>query len=535
MADPVVIRGGTVIDGSGAPGRPADVAIENGRIAAVGDDLTAGGAAVIDAASKIVAPGFIDIKTHSDWTLPLMPLSESKIRQGVTTEVIGHCGYSCAPALPGKAEALRQYLSPSAPWLEFRETSFADYVRTYPATSVNRVMLVGHNTLRLMTMGMEDRPPEARELAEMTGLLEEALAAGALGMSSGLFTAPGSYAESEELVALGRVLRRHGARYFTHLRDESDAVFDSVEEAVEFARQTGVHVQIVHIKLSGMDNWGAAGRLLERLEDARRSGAMVDCDQYPYEAASNPLRNLFPSWLQQGGIDAMLERLGSVDVRARVRAEVDAGGLNNFGRIPSWDAVRISISPDRPQYAGRTVAEIAGEEGTDPLAAALDYLVADRGQTRVLVSSISEDDIRTLIASPSVMVGSDGNAVAPYGTTGQGKPHPRFYGTFARILGRYVRELGLLSPEIAIHKMTGASTKALGLAGRGLLREGFAADITVFDAAEIAETATYQDPHSYAAGIDRVIVNGETVFADGEHTGARPGTMLRRAPAPAAA
>ena len=208
MTEAIAIRGGTVVDGTGAPGRVADVVIENGCIRTVGGDLTSGGAAVVDAAGKIVAPGFIDIKTHSDWTLPLMPLSESKVRQGVTTEVIGHCGYSCAPALPGKADALKQYLSPSAPWLDFVETSFADYVRTYPATSVNRVMLVGHNTLRLMTMGMGDRPPEPHELAEMTALLEEALAAGALGMSSGLFTAPGSYAEGEELVALGRVLKR---------------------------------------------------------------------------------------------------------------------------------------------------------------------------------------------------------------------------------------------------------------------------------------------------------------------------------------
>ena len=306
----------------------------------------------------------------------------------------------------------------------------------------------------------------------MTELLEEALGAGALGLSSGLFTAPGSYAEGEELVALGRVLRRHGARYFTHLRDESNAVFDSVEESIEFAQQTGVHVQIVHVKLSGMDNWGGAERLLDRLEEARRGGAAIDCDQYPYEAASNPLRNLFPSWLQQGGIDAMLERLGSADIRARVRAEVDAGGLNNFGRIPSWEAVRVSISPDQPQFVGRTVQDIAAEQESDPFEAALDYLVADRGQTRVLVSSISEDDIRTLIASPSVMVGSDGNAVAPYGTTGQGKPHPRFYGTFARILGRYVRELGLISIETAVHKMTGASARALGISGRGFAPPG---------------------------------------------------------------
>lgn len=526
MTGDIVIRGGTVIDGTGSPGIRADVAIRDGRIAAVDGEITAGGARVVDAGNQVVAPGFIDIKTHSDWTLPLMPLAESKIRQGVTTEVIGHCGYSCAPALPGRVEMLSQYLSPSAPWLEFTETSFAGYVEGYPSTSVNVVMLVGHNTLRLMTMGMEDRPPEPAELSQMIGLLEEALHAGAAGLSSGLFTAPGSYAGTEEMVALGRVLRARGARYFTHLRDESDSVFDSVEEAIEFAQQTGVHVQIVHIKLSGMDNWGGAERLLDRLERARREGAAIDCDQYPYTAASNPLRNLFPSWLQEGGIDAMLSRLGNPDMRARLREETARAGLNNFGRIPSWDAVRISISPDQPQFAGMTVAGIAAARGVDPLDAALDYIVADRGQTRVLVTSISEDDVRTLIRSPSVMVGSDGNSVAPYGITGQGKPHPRFYGTFPRILGRYVREEGLLPIETAIHKMTGASAAALGLADRGVLCPGAAADVAVFDPEAIGEVATYQEPHCPAVGVNHVFVNGLDVLDRGEHTGAMPGRML---------
>ncbi len=528
MSEALFIRGGTLIDGTGGPGVRADVAVRDGRIAALGSDITAGGARVINAAGKVVAPGFIDIKTHSDWTLPLMPLAESKVRQGVTTEVIGHCGYSCAPALPGKAEALAQYLSPSAPWLEFRETTFADYAARYPQTSVNRVMLVGHNTLRLMSMGMDDRPPEPDELDLMVRLLEEALDGGALGLSSGLFTAPGSYAESEELVTLGRILKARGARYFTHLRDEANTVFDAVEEAIVFAEQTGVHVQIVHIKLSGMDNWGGAERLIDRLEAARRGGAAIDCDQYPYTAASNPLRNLFPTWLQEGGIDVMLGRLSHPDVRARLRADVARDGLNNFGRIPSWGAVRISISPDQAHYAGRTVAEIAAERGVDPFDAALDYILADRGQTRVLVTSISEDDVKALIAAPKVMVGSDGNAVAPYGTTGQGKPHPRFYGTFARILGHYVRGLGLLPIETAIHKMTGASAAALGLADRGVLRAGAAADITVFDHDTIAEQASYQDPHRFATGVDHVLVNGTAVLAYGEHTEAVPGRMLRR-------
>jgi N-acyl-D-amino-acid deacylase len=528
MLNEILIRGGLVVDGTGAPGRPADVAVRDGRIAAIGRNIGRGDARVVDARDCVVAPGFIDIKTHSDFTLPLMPKAERKVRQGVTTEVIGHCGFSTAPALPGKAEALKAYLAPSAPWLTFRETSFADYLASLPATSVNVIPLVGHNTLRLMTMGMEDRPPAPEELDDMKRLLAEALDAGALGMSSGLFTAPGSYAKGEELVELGRVLERRGARYFTHVRDEANKMFRAVEEAITFAERTGVHVQIVHIKLSGTDNWGGAARLLQTLADARARGIAIDCDQYPYTAASNPLRNLFPSWLQEGGSGAMLARLKKPEVRARLRGEFAAGGLNNFGRIPAWDAVRISISPDRPQFAGRTIGDIARADGADPFDAALDYIVADRGQTRVLVDSIAEDDIRALIASPDVIVGSDGNSVAPYGITGQGKPHPRFYGTFARILGRYVRDLGIVSLETAIRKMTGASAAALGLTDRGLLREAYRADIAVFDPAAIAETATYEEPHRFATGIRAVLVNGVPVVEGGDHTGATPGLILRR-------
>ena len=528
MTSNILIRGGLVVDGTGAPERKADVAISGGRVAEIGTDISAGDAREIDASGKIVAPGFIDIKTHSDWTLPLMPQCESKVRQGVTTEVIGHCGYSCAPALPGKVDALQDYLSPSAPWLTFGETSFADYMDGFPATAVNKVMLVGHNTLRLMAMGMEDRPPEPGELDHMKRMLREALDAGALGMSSGLFTAPGSYADGEEIVALGRLLGDSGARYFTHLRDEAGGVFDAVEEAIEFGDVCGVHVQIVHLKLSGMDNWGRASKLLDLLSETRRRGVAIDCDQYPYTAASNPLRNLFPAWLQEGGVEATLARLAQADVRARLRNEIERGGLNNFGRVESWDAIRISISPDQPQFAGQTIADIAKTRGADPFETALDYIVEDRGQTRVLVTSIAEEDVRTLIGSSDILVGSDGNSVAPYGTTGQGRPHPRFYGTFARILGHYVRDLGIISLPQAIYKMTGGSAKALGLKNRGVLVDGACADITVFDPNDIAERATYEDPHQYAAGISHVLINGEAVIEDGEHTGALPGQVLRR-------
>jgi N-acyl-D-amino-acid deacylase len=525
----ILIHGGILFDGAGNPGVAGDIAIKGGRIAAIGRSVPGAARKTIDAEGLAVAPGFIDIKTHSDFTLPVNPKAESKVRQGVTTEIIGHCGFSVAPALPGKVELLKDYLSPSAPWLPFRETSFPDYLQTFPATAVNVGMLVGHNTLRLMVMGMADRAPSDTELREMIALLEDALNASALGMSSGLFTPPGSYAAPAEMIALGHVLKRHNAGYFTHLRDESNKVIEAVEEAIEVAEQCGVHVEIVHFKCSGTDNWGKAATVLAVIAEAKARGLDVDCDSYPYAAGSNPLKNLMPQWVQAGGVPTMVERLGQREIRDRIRVDIARDGLNNWGRIPSWDCVQISISPHLPQHAGRTLASLAAERGSDPIDTLCDYLAKDQGATRVLVTSISEDDIRTIVASPLVLVGSDGNCVAPYGTVGKGLPHPRFYGTFPRILTRYVRDQNVLPLELAIHKMTGATARALKLKDRGLLREGARADVVIFDPKDFADRATYADPHQFPSGArTAVIVNGMLVVEDATHTGELPGMVLRR-------
>jgi N-acyl-D-aspartate/D-glutamate deacylase len=324
------------------------------------------------------------------------------------------------------------------------------------------------------------------------------------------------------------VLGRHGAAYASHVRDEANHVFEAVREAIAVAEATGIHVQIAHLKLSGTDNWGGAGKLLEELAAARRRGLKVDCDQYPYTAGSNPLRNLLPTWVQDGGVGAMLARLGDGAIRARVREELTRHGLNNFGAIPSWDAVRIAVSPHRPESAGRTIGELARLLHADPLDAALDHLLVDQGHTRILVTSMAEGDVREITRTPWVLVGSDGNSIAADGVTGQGKPHPRFYGTFARVLGPCVRDLGLLTLPQAVFKMSGGSAAALGLSDRGVLRERAWADVTVFDPGTIADRATYDEPHRYAAGVSTVIVNGEVVIHNGEHTGALPGRVLRR-------
>jgi N-acyl-D-aspartate/D-glutamate deacylase len=526
--DDLLIRGGHLLDGTGAPGRDADVAVRNGRIAVVPPGSTRPARRVIDARGQVVAPGLIDIHTHSDFTLPLNPRAESKIRQGVTLEVVGNCGFSVAPALPGKAAMLREYLASSAPWLPFHETTFADYVRTFPATAVNVVLQVGHNTLRLMTAGLDNRPLTPDEMTRMERLLEEALVAGAWGLSSGLFTAPGHFADAAEILALARVLRRHGAAYSSHIRDEADHVFDAVREAIAVAEATGVHVQIAHLKLSGTDNWGGATKLLGEIEAARRRGLPVDCDAYPYDTATNPLRNLLPRWVLEGGIPAMLERLQSRDVRTRIRDDIARNGLTNFGRIPSWDVVRVAISPHLPANAGRSLGDIARARRLDPIDAVCDYVLADRGETRILITSMSERDVDEITRTPWVLVGSDANALATTGVTGQGKPHPRSYGTHARLLGPGVRESRLLTLEQAVHKMTGASAAALGLVDRGVLRDGTRADIAVFDPARITDHSTYDEPHRYATGVSTVVVNGQVVLDGGDHTGALPGRVLRR-------
>jgi N-acyl-D-amino-acid deacylase len=524
----LILRNGTLYDGSGRPGQGGALAIADGRIVAFGD-VPGRARREIDVSGLAVAPGFIDIKTHSDFTLPINPKAESKVRQGVTTEIIGHCGFSVAPVLPGKVELLRDYLSPSAPWLPFREITFPHYLDSFPATAVNAGMLVGHNTLRLMVTGMDNRPPTAGELQAMSNLLDEGLRAGALGFSTGLFTAPGSYAATDEIVALCRVVKRHNGGYFTHLRDESNKVLEALQEAIDVAEACKVHVEIVHFKCSGLDNWGKAAKALDMIAAAKARGVDVDCDSYPYNVGSNPLKNLLPQWVQAGGVPDMLGRLALPETRARIGAEIARDGLNNWGRIPDWDCVRISISPHLPHYARRSIAELARERGADPIDVVCDYLIEDRCATRVLVISIAEDDVRDMIRSPFALVGSDGNCVADHGITSQGIPHPRFYGTFPRVLSHYSRELGLIPIETAVHKMTGATAAALKLADRGLLKVGYRADVAVFDPADFEERATYAEPHRYPSGPrTTVLVNGDIVVENAVHTGALPGKVLRR-------
>lgn len=526
--DDLIIRNGSVIDGTGAPARRADIAIRGRVIAAVEPDYAGVGRCEIDAQGLVVAPGFIDVKTHSDFNLPLYPRAESRVHQGITTELIGSCGFTAAPIPSGRLSAVSEYLSGMAPAFSFRETSFEAYIEAFPATSVNVAMQVGHNTIRVAIMGLDKRAPTVDEQTKMERLVEEALEAGAIGVSSGPFTAPGSFADAEELQELARLAGRSGARYATHLRDESDGVFDAMREAITAAERTGARTRIVHAKVSGTNNWGGAVRMLDELSDARARGIPIECDQYPYTTALIPLRNLLPTWVHEGGVCHGLERLRDKKVRDDVRAHIVERGLNAFGHVPSWEAVLITMSPAVPEEIGKTVAKVAAQRSCDPVDAFCDMLIADRFGTRGLVTSMQEDDIKAFVSCPWVLVGSDGRAFGPDGPLARELPHPRFYGTFPRILGHYCRDLGLLSLPAAIHKMTGAAAEAIDLLDRGTIRPAAAADITVFDAVTIGDRATYKEPRRYPTGIHHVIVNGVPVIDCGTHTGALPGRVLRR-------
>ena len=522
----LIVRGGKVYDGTGAPGIRADVGVIGDRIASVGDLRTVPAIREIDAAGQCVSPGFIDIHSHSDLAVLINPKAESKIRQGVTTEVVGQCGSSPGP-LTARNEALIKGMTRDE-GLEISWTDMAGYVRAVAAsgTSVNVVPIVGHGAIRSAAMGMERRAPTADELGEMMQLLDQAMLDGARGFSSGLIYPPSSYADVDELSALAGVVSRHNGIYMTHMRNESEGLLESIEEALEVGRRAGVRVQISHHKAVGRPNWGLPKQSLPLLEAARREGVDVTADQYPYIASSTGLSSVIPAWAHEGGPESMLARLRNPETAGRLRAEIEASHVK---RAASWEDLFVSsvLVPELKQWEGHTIQQIADARGVDPVTAVFDLLLGGKyvGQVRF---GMCEEDVKEIMRHPLVMIGSDGSCLAPYGSLGAGKPHPRNYGTFVRVLGKYVREEGNLSLREAIRKMTSLPASRMLLSDRGLLRPGLAADLVIFDAATVGERATFTDPHQYAAGVDTVIVNGQVTISGGEHTGAMGGRVLVR-------
>jgi len=513
----IIVRNVHILDGSGSPAFRADIGLEGDRIAEIGDLSAATDGMVIDGTGLIAAPGFIDMHSHSDFTLPINPRAESKVRQGVTTEVIGQCGSSPAPIDPKSGEGVMAN-HPDLPWEWTTFGEYLDYLRQQ-GLSLNVVPLVGHGVIRGTGMGLADRAPTADDMAAMKRLIDQAMDEGAWGLSTGLIYPPSVYAATDELVELSRVVAGRGGFYFSHIRGEGATLLKAVAEAIEIGEQAGLPVQIAHFKASGPENWSLLPQALALVDDARARGLDVAADRYPYVASSTGLSAQLPAWAHDGGRTALLERLQVSDSRQRILAELTA-------RSSYWDKIVITHSPNRPEFETLSVAEIAEQRGADPAETAVNILLEADARVSVVHFGMSEENLRTVLRHPAIMIGSDGSARIPEGPLGEGKAHPRSYGTFPRVLGKYVREEGVLSLPQAVRKMTGLPAERIGLSDRGHLVKGLRADLVLFNPDTVRDRATFAEPYQYPAGIEYVFVNGLAVVTPEGHTGALPGQVL---------
>jgi N-acyl-D-amino-acid deacylase len=522
----IVIRGGTVFDGTGADGVEADVAIANGRIIEIGPTLARRGREEIDARGLAVAPGFVDIHSHGDESLFADPRAESVIRQGITTIVVGQDGSSSAPS---ERPLARDALIKNTLGISGVSESFADYFRSVSAlpSAVNVASMVGLGTVRAVVVGQADRPATPDELARMSALVEGALTDGACGASTGLEYAPGSFASTAELIALCRPLARRGLPYATHMRNEDDTLIEAIDEAITIARGAHCPLQISHLKTSGPKNWHKIDESLERIDAAKSGGMDVAFDRYPYVAYQTGLTNLFPNWALDGGDDAFLARLTAPDTADRIRVAT----LAKVETVAGWNSVMISSVHESSDRAaeGKKLGEYAAAVGSDPYALAVAMLQRNHADVGTVVFAMSEDNLQRFLAHPLGMVCSDGGAFALEGPARTGHPHPRGLGAFPRVLGRYVRDTHTLTLPQAVRKMSGFAASRIGLIDRGRIAVGMAADIVVFDPATVADRATFAEPFQYPVGIQVVIVNGALALRNGQRLDARSGRGLRAA------
>jgi len=527
----ILLLGGTVVDGTGSPSRRADIGIAGDRVTAIGDLAGRTATRTVDAAGLVVAPGFIDMLGWSQHTILVDSRGVSKVTQGVTTEITGE-GWSPAPTNPN---TIRDDSAQFAAWhldIDWRDLDgwFRRLERS--GTPLNLASFVGATTVRQYVIGDERRAPTPAELARMVALVDTAMMQGALGLSTSLVYAPAFYARTDEIVALAAAAGRYGGVYASHIRNEGPRIRQALAEAFAIGRDAHVPVEVWHLKLSGRANWGRMPAILALFDSARARGEQVGANSYPYIASATSLDASIPAWAHAGGKDELLRRLRDRPTRTRIKREMAgrSGSQENFTRGAgglSGIMVLGVLDTALRRYQGRRIADIARAEGKDPYDALLDLVLADHANTGAAYFTMSEDDVRAAIAAPWVGVGMDFGATAPDGPAAAEMPHPRAYGTFPRILGHYVRELHLLSLEAAVHKMTGVPAERLGLAGRGVLREGSFADVTIFDPATVADRATFETPTRTATGIRYVIVNGRFTLDDGQLTAERPGRGLR--------
>lgn len=522
----VLITNAQIVDGSGGAPVKGSIAIAAGKIAAVGE-VTGTATRTIDAKGRTVAPGFIDLHSHSDMPLVTDGHGQSKIRQGVTTEVIGESG-SVAP---------RKAASQAATWTDFNGY-FAAVEKN--GISPNLISYVGTGTVRELVIGEEDKKATAADIAAMQEIVKTAMSQGAFGVSSGLIYPPNAYATVEELGEVSKAAK--GGLYASHLRYDGGKLREGIEEAIAIGERAGIPVHVFHIKVTGQKNFGRMKEVIEIVEAARARGVRVTADQYPYVASSTSLTATIPPWAQDGGTDRLIARLKDPRERARIRKEMEntnPAWESRYQSAGTWQNVQLAaigrtrggtndpVSPNR-KYEGMRVLEAAKQAGKDPFDFVFDLLIEERGSVGCVYFIIDEADLALAMKQPWVAVGSDGSALATDGPLRAGVPHPRNFGTFPRVLGRYVRELKVIPLEDAVRKMTSLPASILGLTDRGTIKTGMWADLVVFDPATVADRATFEDPFQYPVGIDTVLVNGTVVLDEGKHTNARPGRVLKK-------
>jgi N-acyl-D-amino-acid deacylase len=524
----LLIRNGRIIDGTGSLWFLGDVAVRGDRIAAVGRLTGVQASDTLDASGLAVAPGFIDMLGHSEYRLLLHPGADSKITQGITTEVTGEV----TSVVPVNENTLRELPSDHRGVVEW--TDLDGYFRTLERTGVaiNLATFVTMGSVRRYVMGDERRPPTAAEMERMRSLVAEAMEQGAMGLSTGLIYAPASYASTDEIVELARVAARHGGGYTSHIRSEGDRLVEAVREAIEIGERAGTWVQIHHLKASGQRNWGKVADAIREIEAARARGLDVTANMYPYRASGTGLSAIIPNWAHEGGREALVARLRDPAARQRIRQEL-ANGATGDWRIgasaggPEGVMIASVAADSLRHYQGMRLSEVAAARGQEVPDALFDLLVADEARTSAVYFSMSEDDVETVLRQPWVSIGGDAG-VRPADPALADRPHPRAFGTFPRILGHYGRERGVLTLEEAIRKSTSLAAARVGLDDRGVLKAGLFADIVLFDPAVVADRATFEEPVQTSVGIRHVIVNGVPVLRDGIPTGARPGRGLRR-------
>ncbi|MFH1851225.1 MAG: D-aminoacylase [Candidatus Neomarinimicrobiota bacterium] len=520
----IIIRNGSLLDGLGKPAVRADLGISAGKISSIGDLSAATADRVIDAAGYMVAPGFIDIHTHTDLEILANPRGESKIRQGITTEIAGNCGASPFPIAPEEQHER------AAEWAEEYQvqTRWTDIGGFYDAIRVQGVAfnygsLTGHGDLRAAVVGRHAVAPTDDQLRQMRLLLDRSLELGSLGLSTGLEYAPGSYAKTDELIALCKTVSTRGGIYATHMRNEDDTVIEAIEEALTICRETGVSTQLSHLKACNKNNWHKVPQILELLDRAAAE-LPVTADRYPYDAWGTDLTSFTPQWARQGDTDERIARLED----PQQAAEIMEYANGRAQRIGGWDRVLISgcETPANKIWEGMDILSCAARRRQTPAEFVRSLLIEDRLDVGCVGFAMSEDNLKLVLNSPHVLIGSDGTAVADYGILHRGKPHPRYYGAFPRVLGRYVREQQALTLPQAVQMMTSMPAKKLNLTGRGALIEKNFADITIFNPDTVIDNATFADPHQYPSGIDYVIVNGKVVIDQGRHTDVMAGVLL---------